>query len=568
MLGGAMNFWRRGARRRLDRGASFFEYAALLAVVAGIISAMVIADIPENILSRTGTVICKALGGADCGEPGNGRPQAGDDDRSDDDGDDGGGGCKGNLFQKGFCHTKNGVTSAVSGTGNFFKGAGLGVWDAGVGIYEGGAFVACLVHICSHEGFKSNWGGLKNLVTNPKDSLKAIWDDVTKHCRNFTSSAEEAGRCTTGIIGSVIGGKGLNKLNKLNKAPNGRDGPGGPKAPNLGDDAKRSADEAEKLARKGDLDGAQRAADDARKKADDAERKAREQGCPVALGPPGLPLRRPFYGRAGAVVVVSTAMCPAGQSAKQARREAGRAQKVVLDARLKQLGLSQEQADALLKNIKDTDTNSLDALRRTLEHADDPAKAPHIKSALDDLAALSKDGRITAPSFQGTMAKLKNASGERLDAEHRALPSLTAEVNRARHIVDSGQAKPGTKVAIGGKGTIDFGGGHRVTFPQGVDADVAYVDANGVVHLNEVKDGMNAFLGTLTSDSQIPKYSRWATDTGGQPKFVVNSHGRANDLFRNPAELQKLIDSKIPLEIDGKTYDSEALRRAQERGHF
>ncbi|TDD79605.1 hypothetical protein E1293_22940 [Actinomadura darangshiensis] len=527
---------------------------------------MVLAGIPEKVVSKTGTIICQAFGGTGCGSPdGGGRPQAGDGDRPGGDDDGGGGGCKGNIFQKGFCHAKNGVSSAASGTGNFFKGAGLGVWDAGVGIFEGGAFVACLAHICSHDGFKSNWGGLKQLVTNPKDSLKAIWDDATKHCRKFTDDAEEAGRCTTNIIGSIVGGKGLNKLNKLKKLPGGKKTPDGPKVPNLADDAKRSADEAERLAREGKLDEAQKAADEARKKADEAERKAREQGCPVALGPPGLLLRHPSYGRTGAVAV---AVCPAGQSAKQARREAGRAQKAVLGPRLKQLGLGQEQADALLKSIKDTDANSLDALQRTLQHADDPAKAPHIKTALDDLAALSKDDRITAPSLQGALAKLKNASGEKLDAEHRALPSLSAEVNRARQVADSGQVKPGTKVAIGAKGATDLGGGHKVTFPQGVDADVAYVDSKGVVHLNEVKDGMNAFLGTLKSDKQIPKYSQWARETGGQPKFVVNSGGKANELFRHPAEVQKLIDSKIPVEIDGKTYDSEALRRAQEQGHF
>ncbi|MEU8122742.1 hypothetical protein AB0C21_28865 [Spirillospora sp. NPDC049024] len=555
----------------------------MIAVAAGIIAAMVLAGIPDKVLSGTGTAVCKLFGGTDCGgsngggrpqdgagqqpQGGGGRPQAGGGERpKKDDGD--GGGCKGNIFQKGFCHTKNGLSSAASGTGNFFKGAGLGVWDAGVGIVEGGAFVACLAHICSHEGFKSNWGGLGQLVTNPKDSLKAIWDDATKHCRKFTDDAEEAGRCTTNIIGSIVGGKGLNKLNKLKKLPHGKETPDVPKVPNLADDAKRSADEAARLAREGKLDEAQKAADNARKKADEAEQKAKEQGCPVALGPPGLLLGHPSYGRTGAVAVASIAMCPAAENAKQARREAGRAQKAVLGPRLKELGLSQEQADALLKSIKDTDTNSLDALQRTLEHADDPAKAPHIKTALDDLATLSKDNRITAPSLQGTLAKLKNASGEKLDAEHRALPSLAAEVNRARKVVDSGQVKPGTKVAIGAKGATDFGGGHKVTFPQGVDADVAYVDANGVVHLNEVKDGMNAFLGTLKNDKQIPKYSQWAQETGGQPKFVVNSGGKANDLFKHPAEVQKLIDSKIPVEIDGKTYDSDALRRAQEQGHF
>jgi len=582
-----MNFWRRAAERPADRGASFFEYAALLAVVSGIIAALVLADVPEQILSRTGSVICKALGGSDCGGPVNsGQPNAGQNPKASD-GDDGD--CEGNVFQKGLCHTGNflgGVGKAfwndiIYPTGMSFKGFGLGLWDIGTGVWEGVTFTGCLLHICSHDGFKSNWSAIGALfTTDPRETIPVLWDEMTKHCRKWSN--EDVARCATGFIGSLVGTKGLNKLGKLGKLGKIPEGALS-KIDELADGAKDAANRAERLAREGKVDEAQRSADEAARKADEAEAEARRNGCRVgSLAPPGEP-GGVLFGRMGAGVptrahqglAVPVSLegdeCPP-KSAKEARRQAGRAAKAVLKTRLKTLGLSDADIDALLGKIKDTDKGSLDALRKTLDATSDAAKARHITEALGDLAGLAGRNGLTNQSIQGVIARLKNASGQPLNAENRALPSLAAEVSHARRVADSGQVKPGTRIAIGAKGGTDFGGGHKVEFPAGVDADVAYVDASGRVHLNEVKETMNALISTLKKENggQLDKYKNWEASSNGKAKFVVMSADGADDLFK-PAfrtQLQQLIDSGIPVEIAGKEYDSAALRAAQARGHF
>ncbi|NED58881.1 hypothetical protein G3I24_49360, partial [Micromonospora aurantiaca] len=61
-----VGFWTRAVDRRRDHGASFLEYGALLAVVAGIVTAMFLTEIPQTVMSKTGTAICRIFAGSDC----------------------------------------------------------------------------------------------------------------------------------------------------------------------------------------------------------------------------------------------------------------------------------------------------------------------------------------------------------------------------------------------------------------------------------------------------------------------------------------------------------------------
>ncbi|RAY11554.1 hypothetical protein DPM19_30090 [Actinomadura craniellae] len=100
-------------------------------------------------------------------------------------------------------------------------GLRLGTWDVITDAWDGITFVGCLVHICSHEGFKSNWGSIGALfTTNPLTTLETIWNEATEPVRTDWNEGREVRavfRAIPSVLGIVFGGKGLTKLKNLGK---------------------------------------------------------------------------------------------------------------------------------------------------------------------------------------------------------------------------------------------------------------------------------------------------------------------------------------------------------------
>ncbi|RAY13592.1 hypothetical protein DPM19_18105 [Actinomadura craniellae] len=218
----------------------------MIMLVAAMIAVLVPSGIGARIGGGIGSAICQVTSDENCepagqtpatptpapspprqeGAPPQDRPAPTENEDEDD------GECRGNIFQKGLCHTGGFFSDVgdavwddvIEPTGMTFKGIGLGLWDTVTGAWDGVTFVGCLVHLCSHDAFKENWGGLKTLVTtNPAETLPVLWDEMTKQCREWSN--EQVARCATGIIGSILGAKGLNKLSKLGKLPGSRGTP-------------------------------------------------------------------------------------------------------------------------------------------------------------------------------------------------------------------------------------------------------------------------------------------------------------------------------------------------------
>ncbi|MQY05704.1 hypothetical protein [Actinomadura macrotermitis] len=197
--------------RASDRGEGAASYIAVLLLVAVVVAAVAVSGLGGRVSGGIGSAVCQVASGAGCG---GGRPAVADaagprkapaqgpgpQEKPDD----------GNCYD--WLDWACGLTDGIRrGTVNAVKD----VWD-------GATFVTCLVHICSHQGFKDNWSGLKNLVTDPVGSGKAIWEESTEPIRDDWTGGHKmraAGLTVPTILGRVFGSKGLGSLGRL---PHGR----------------------------------------------------------------------------------------------------------------------------------------------------------------------------------------------------------------------------------------------------------------------------------------------------------------------------------------------------------
>jgi len=306
-------------RWRRDEGQTAVEYAGFIAIVAAIITALLVTGLGTQIFSGIQSEVCKVTGMA-CGTgtttTTTGTDTTGADkpvpaaDKKDDNGGDGGG---------------NGDDGCFSGVGAFFGCAGDQVKQVGQGLFVDGV-----------------WGdltGIYDMVRHPVDTVKGIGDYGKQLGDDWSKNSKDAGkkwsdgdyggalwdwggasvktggtvlydlfigddvakdwdngdktRAVTHVlwnVGSLFipgydGAKIVEKVGDLGKI--GRLG----KLGELAEKAAKAAEDAKKAAKAGDVAGAEKAAKEADEAAGEAERKARQTGCLV-----GAPSRRIPYG--------------------------------------------------------------------------------------------------------------------------------------------------------------------------------------------------------------------------------------------------------------------------------
>lgn len=177
---------------------------------------------------------------------------------------------------------------------------GGGFAQGGKDLFDGVASAGCLLHLCSHAGFRSTWGDTlqvfkQNPVTTAKQMWKGFSDPFVDNWRNGGP-----GKAIAYGIPAALGG--LLKPFKLIRA--GRDAAKAEKAEEAAKRAKGHAPgrragssprkdraDARHAAESGDIAGADKAIASLRKRLAAAERSDRRAGCPVAL--PGAHGRTP-----------------------------------------------------------------------------------------------------------------------------------------------------------------------------------------------------------------------------------------------------------------------------------
>ncbi|MBC6457532.1 DUF6782 family putative metallopeptidase [Actinomadura sp. HBU206391] len=249
----------------------------LVAIVTG---ALVTSVLPAQITDRIGAAVCR-VPGEDCGPDRTTASQS--DDPGAERGEAEGPAGRGQADAPGGDAAETPAGDGEEGKGDYWscgwfgqtacdmvQGFGRGAKEA----FDGAAGTACLIHICSHSGFKHSWGGVKQLFTDPGDSLKAMWDDSTKGIREDWKNGHEASAMTRtipSVFGMIFGGKGLNKLGDLAKARKAaKADPHAAKT--ASESAKAAVRRAEDAAAKFDIKGAEAALKEAEKHLRDAEK--------------------------------------------------------------------------------------------------------------------------------------------------------------------------------------------------------------------------------------------------------------------------------------------------------
>ena len=317
-------------RWRRDEGQTAVEYAGFIAIVAAIITALLVTGLGTQIFGGIQSEVCKVTGMA-CGTstgtgttttetdttgagkpaPAADKPVPADDKKQDDKGDGDGNddGC-------------------FSGVGAFFGCAGDQVKQVGQGLFVDGV-----------------WGdltGIYDMVRHPIDTVKGIGDYGKQLGDDWSKNSKDAGkkwsdgdyggalwdwgsasvktggtvlydvfigddvakdwkngdktRAVTHVlwnVGSLFipgydGAKIVEKVGDLGKI--GKLG----KLGELAEKAAKAAEDAKKAAKAGDVAGAEKAAKEADEAAEEAEKKARQTGCLV-----GAPSHRIPYGGSG-----------------------------------------------------------------------------------------------------------------------------------------------------------------------------------------------------------------------------------------------------------------------------
>lgn len=323
-------------RWRRDDGQTAVEYAGLVAIVAAIITALLVSSLGTQIYGGIEAQVCKVTGMA-CPAPAGGGGtdvRAGKGDGTGSTAGTGNGDPTGNgqnpTGDKKTTPTTGGNDGdkhpgCFSGVGAFFGCAGDQIKQVGQGIFVDGV-----------------WGdltGIYDMARHPLDTVKGIgdygkqlghdWMNNSKDARDKWSKGDYLGavlgwggsslktggtvlydmfigkdtaddwnnghktRAVSHVlwnIGSLFipgydGAKVVEKVGDLGKLG---------KLGKLAEEAAEAAEEAKRAAKAGDVAGAERAAKEADEAADAAERKARESGCTIAD-----PFRRTPYGQEG-----------------------------------------------------------------------------------------------------------------------------------------------------------------------------------------------------------------------------------------------------------------------------
>lgn len=264
-----------------DRGEGPVSYIAVALLVSLLVGALVVTNVPVTVASAIKTAVCKVAAGSWCDTPekaaegrgtsGGGRPvtvaapQNGGQKKDD-----------GNCWS-----WADWACGAVDGLR-------LGSWDVIKDTWDGITFTGCLVHICSHDGFTSNWSSIGALfTTDPRETGKAILDEATKPIRDDWNNGHKVRavfRAIPTTLGVVFGGKGLTKLKNLKGKNRSRGKDKEPDPPARLDAPEVIERRAEEAGRRGDVEGAEEALEDAEQHRRELLEAAEKDQSKVSMG--------------------------------------------------------------------------------------------------------------------------------------------------------------------------------------------------------------------------------------------------------------------------------------------
>ena len=282
-----------------DTGASLVEYAALVTLAALVLGGLVSLGIPSQLGTGTESAICRVFSGSSCatkpgrtttsrnaapngttpndGTPAKGKPATQP--------------CHGFLectWQR-LTTDPYDLARQTPCTGVFTCAAHgfLDVWSAQWNVQkaivdDGKGIIDLITHPSS---LIDAAGYIKN---HPGDAIRQlIWDDESSKLWNKGNYLGAASRTVWNVGSWLIPGgalgKTLSKTGKFGKLGKLLDKTGEiGRLARTSRAASKAADKAERLAAKGDYEGARKAAADARRNADEAEKEARKKGCKLA----------------------------------------------------------------------------------------------------------------------------------------------------------------------------------------------------------------------------------------------------------------------------------------------
>lgn len=574
-------------RWRRDEGQTAVEYAGFIAIVAAIITALLVTGLGTQIFGGIQSEVCKVTGMA-CGTgTGTGTTTT----QTDTTGADKPAPAPAADKPVPTSDEKDHEDGCFSGVGAFFGCAGDQVKQVGEGLFVDGV-----------------WGdltGIYGMVRHPIDTVKGIGDygkqlgdDWSKNSKDAgkkwsdgdyggalwdwtTASAKTGGtvlydlfigddvakdwkngdktRAVTHVlwnVGSLFipgydGAKIVEKVGDLGKI--GKLG----KLGELAEKAAKAAEDAKKAAKAGDVAGAEKAAKEADEAAEAAEKKARQTGCLV-----GAPGRRIPYGDSGGPTFggtgTGTTVLAAGSSphvvlaqgkncdedaekeAEEARKQADEADAA---ARAADLQHAADEAKKAITDAKDKqktpksdrfqlDEKKIDDLVAKAKDNPDLSKGEigkaELTQSLKDLADMLKNTTIDSQS-RGSLGGPVLRAGNRYQ-----LAEAMAEVKAATRAADD--AAEGTKVYAGvgakkGRQTVDMGDGTTADLSGIDDADVVYKGKDGTLNVVEVKNtGQAATQASIRA--QAKKLADWQkANPGRKARYEIETQDGWDKVF-------------------------------------
>ncbi|SEG43353.1 hypothetical protein SAMN04489712_105191 [Thermomonospora echinospora] len=227
--------WRRrcpGLRRPTsDRGSVTVSQVGLVALVAGVVTALLAGGLPGTVSSAAGRALCPLVqaacedpapgDGATAAPPASSVPQPAQPIRADD-------GDRPTVPDEEYDKPLN-CWWWAQGVCDLGQGAWIGTVDTVQGLNDGAGLIVCLSYLCGGDKFDQTvdtWDAL--LTTNPLDTAQQVWDGTTRDHVNDWSTGHgwrSIGRLAPDVLGAVFGSKGVHRLAKLPDGPDGPDQP-------------------------------------------------------------------------------------------------------------------------------------------------------------------------------------------------------------------------------------------------------------------------------------------------------------------------------------------------------
>jgi hypothetical protein len=376
---------------RGDRGVSTAEYIGTLAVTALVISALLLAISPPQVMSGARDLVCAVIGqGCDVG-PGQ---VTADGDPADAGTDTGDGSPVGATGDEPWCEGIGGcVLGGLGQVGSALWNVGRAAWDDVTGIWglitDPGRLIDAAVYI---------WN-------NPLDALRQmVWDDETAEMWGNGDIGGAIGRTIWNVgswfIPGVNLGKGAGIFGDL-----GRLGRLGTRISGALDEIADLTARAQRAAQNGNLDEAADLAADAQRRADDLADQARRSGCLTAgVGPQVLLAMGPPGSAAAGPAILANGCDEAAEAAEEAQRLADEAAAAArLESPLGETGqlVGRDRINDIQRRVDERSAGLSAADRQRIEDlAQDPAKGkatPGSRLEALDVSDLERSGDLPGP---------------------------------------------------------------------------------------------------------------------------------------------------------------------------